>query len=104
MYNGMYAVVELIGDLNANTWKFVVQQMATINDIPTKVSQLANDSEYMTLGGYQVIAPTALKNPHALTINGTTYDGSSAVDMTEKVNALIDAKLSAITNAEEVPF
>jgi hypothetical protein len=103
-YNGMYAVVELIGDLNANTWQFVIQQVATINNIPTKVSQLTNDREYMTLDWYQFIAPTALKNPHALTINGTTYDGSSAVDMTEKVNALIDAKLSAITNAEEVAF
>jgi hypothetical protein len=105
MYSGMYAVVELIGDLNSNTWQpFVIQQVATINNIPTKVSQLTNDSEYMTLDWYQFIAPTALKNPSALTINGVSYDGSSAVDMTEKVNALIDAKLSAITNAEEVPF
>lgn len=42
--------------------------------------------------------PTALKNPNALTINGTTYDGSAAVDMTEKINALIDAKLGVIEN------
>ena len=85
--------------------------------VPTKISQLTNDSGYLTSvpvtsvngqTGAVTIAiptvPTALKNPNALIINGTTYDGSSAVDMTEKVNALIDAKLSAITNAEEVAF
>jgi hypothetical protein len=175
-YNGMYAVVELIGDLNANTWQFVIQQVATINDIPTPLvgttDKLTPDdvctallagrpvsithtnfmygkmtfgyTSHASLIGNQVVSsiifesggmvfaaqlfgdlqtntwsfqatmlatindipviPTALKNPSALTINGTTYDGSSAVDMTEKVNALIDAKLSAITNAEEVAF
>ena len=45
------------------------------------------------LGGYDIThsemhllkegsLPTALKNPYALTINGTTYDGSKAVSMT----------------------
>lgn len=48
--------------------------------------------------------PIALKNPNILTINGETYDGSEAVDMTEQIKALIDAKLATITNAEEVSF
>lgn len=85
--------------------------------VPTKTSQLTNDSGYLTSAPVTSVngqtgavtitiptVPTALKNPKALSINGTTYDGSAAVDMTEKINALIDAKLSAITNAEEVAF
>ncbi len=98
VYNGMYAVVELIGNTTANTWQFVVQQIPIMSDIPTKMSQLENDSEYMTLAGYQIIAPKSLKNPYAMTINGTTYDGSSAVDMTAKINELIDSKLGVIEN------
>lgn len=97
-YSGMYAVVELIGNTTANTWQFVMQQIPIMSDIPTKTSQLENDSEYMTVGGYQIIAPKSLKNPYAMTINGTTYDGSSAVDMTAKINDLIDAKLGVIEN------
>lgn len=40
----------------------------------------------------------SLPNPEALTINGTSYYGQEAVDMTEAVNALIDAKLGVIEN------
>lgn len=32
----------------------------------------------------------------ALTINGTTFDGSAAVDFTDVINAMIDAKLAAL--------
>ena len=39
-----------------------------------------------------------------LTINGMSYDGTQAVDMTNVINAMIDAKISDITNAEEVAF
>ena len=36
--------------------------------------------------------PTSLPNPNALTINGTTYDGSTAVDITDAVvNAVLNA-------------
>jgi hypothetical protein len=36
--------------------------------------------------------PTTLPNPNTLTINGTTYDGSAAVDMTDAVvNAVLNA-------------
>ena len=44
--------------------------------IPTKTSHLENDSGFVTS------VPSALKNPYALTINGTSYDGSKAVEMT----------------------
>lgn len=91
-YDGMYAVVELIGDLNTNAWGFIMQRIATINDIPTKTSQLANDSGFLTsapvtsvngkTGAVTVNIPTALKNPNALTINGVSYDGSKAVNVT----------------------
>lgn len=45
-----------------------------------------------------------LPNPNALTINGTSYNGSTAVDFTSAINSMIDAKLNAIPNAEEVAF
>lgn len=48
--------------------------------------------------------PTALPNPHTLTIDGTSYDGSSAVDVTAIINAMIDAKLATIPNASGVSF
>lgn len=95
---------QLFGDFSNNTWSFSVFELAAKSDIPTKNSQLDNDSGYMTLAGYQNIAPTALKNPYALTINGTSYDGSSAKDFTSIINAMIDAKIAAITNAEEVAY
>ena len=47
-YNGMYAVVELIGDINTDTWDFVIQQVPIMTDIPTKTSHLKNDSGYKT--------------------------------------------------------
>ena len=107
---------------------------AKSEDIPTKTSELTNDSGFMTsytetdptvpswakastkptytasevgaLPDTTVIptVPETLPNPHALTINGITYDGSEEVNMTDVVNSLIDAKLSSITNAEEVAF
>lgn len=42
-----------------------------------------------------------LKN---LTINSTTYNGSSAIDFTEAINRMIDDKLAEISNAEGVSF
>jgi hypothetical protein len=42
--------------------------------------------------------PTSLKNPNALTINGTTYDGSSAINYTTIINNMIDEKLGVIEN------
>lgn len=45
-----------------------------------------------------------LRNPYALTINGTSYDGSGEVDLTETVDNMIVAKLNALTHAEEVAF
>ena len=52
----------------------------------------------VTAKSYSQTTPTALPNPHALTINGTSYDGSEAVDLTNQVNALIDTRLGVIEN------
>lgn len=57
-YSGMYAVVELIGDVSSDTWQLVIQQIPIMSDVPTD----------------------------------------------DHINALIDEKLGAITNAEEVAF
>lgn len=82
--------------------------------IPTLTSHLENDSGFLTqapvssvngqTGEVKINIPTALPNPQPLTINGETYDGSSAVDITEQVNALITAKMNEIANAEGVAF
>lgn len=41
----------------------------------------------------KTILASSLKNPYSLTINDIAYDGSSAVDMTDTINAMVDAKL-----------
>ena len=89
----------------------------TIPTVPTKTSQLTNDSGFLTsapvtsvngqTGAVKITiptVPTALKNPNALIINGTSYDGSAKADITEIVNAMIETKLNALTRAEEVAF
>ena len=52
--------------------------------IPTKTSQLTNDNGFITssdsITGNAATATTANKVANALTVNGKTYDGSSAVD------------------------
>jgi hypothetical protein len=42
--------------------------------------------------------PTTLPNPHPLVINRVSYDGTQELDLTEKINELIDAKLAALQN------
>ena len=59
-----------------------------IPTVPTKVSAFTNDAGYLTqhqdLSAYakKTEIPSKLPNPYALTINGNTYDGSSAVSVT----------------------
>lgn len=48
--------------------------------------------------------PTALKNPNAMIINGTSYDGSSAINFTNIINEMISTKITNIPYAEEVSF
>ena len=47
--------------------------------------------------------PTMLKNPYALTISGVAYDGSAAIDITDIINALIDAKIANIPTEPNEP-
>lgn len=90
---GIAFCAQLIGDITSNKWTFKTTNLALSSDIPTKVSQLDNDSGFLTqapvtsvnnqTGAVKIDIPTALPNPKTLTINGETYDGSSAVDITE---------------------
>ena len=90
-FNGMYILLELLGSLSSGDWIIFSPQIATINDIPTKTSELTNDSGFLTstpvtsvngkIGEVTIDIPVALKNPHKLIINGTAYDGSEAVNM-----------------------
>lgn len=79
--NYSFISTSLSGVLTSNNWIFNVDMLPKKDSIPT-----------------------ALKNPNALTIDSTTYDGSTAVDMTSTINELIDTKIAEITNAEEVAF
>lgn len=72
-------------------------------DIPTNISDLYNDMNYVEIDDLAGFAkssdiPTALPNPEVMTINGVSYDGSIAVNLTEQINVLIDAKLGVIEN------
>ena len=58
-YGNNFYLVELYGSHEYDAWFATSAQLAQSTDIPT-----------------------ALKNPNALTINGTSYDGSAAVNMT----------------------
>lgn len=114
LYAGTYVLVELYGHTQRNNWTLLTTQLAQYSDVPTKTSQLTNDSGFLTAapvtsvngqtGAVQITIPTALKNPSALTINGVSYDGSETKDFTDAINTMIDSKLTSITNAEEVAF
>lgn len=66
----------------------------------TGLATVATSGKYSDLSGTPTIptVPSTLPNPSALTINGTTYNGATAVDMTDIINALIDSKLGVIEN------
>lgn len=70
----------------------------------TGLSAVATSGNYGDLSGKPAIptVPTSLKNPNALTVNGISYDGSAAVDMTGTIEALVDAKLTPETDTELV--
>lgn len=71
-----------------------------ISEVETVVHRL--DEKYLPENVARVsdipIVPTTLKNPNALTINGTSYDGSTTKDFTAVINAMIDTKLGVIEN------
>lgn len=53
--------------------------------------------KWESVSGGSGAIPEALPNPNALTIHGTSYDGSVAVDMTEAIESLLDTKLQPET-------
>ena len=84
-YNGVYILVELVGNVQSGGWGFVTTTLAQKTDIPA-----------------------ALPNPNALTFTGAvtgSYDGSAAKTVNipsavtdAHINSLIDTKLGVIEN------
>ncbi|MBQ7827466.1 MAG: hypothetical protein IJ386_04290, partial [Clostridia bacterium] len=95
---GDYPTTGAMDTAIANATKGLAQETS----IPTKVSQLSNDSDYLTpTTGDQRYAkpsdiptiPDKLPNPSPLTINGKTYDGSTAVSVTIEGGAGDDVEI-----------
>ena len=88
------------------TIEAVVQQNA---DIIEYILQRIDDSgsfdptQYYTKQEVQSLIPTELPNPESLTINGTSYDGSAAVDLTieatSEVTSTATGKLIHVVDA-----
>lgn len=88
------------------TTQAVVQQNA---DIIEQILQRINDSgmfdptQYYTKQEVQALIPTELPNPESLIINGTSYDGSEAVELnieaTSEVTATATGKLIHVVDA-----
>ncbi len=79
------------------TTEAVVQQNADIiEDILQKIEDAGSIdlSNYYTKSQVNDLIPTKLPNPQKLTINGTDYDGSAAVDLT------IEASSEVLASAE----
>lgn len=79
---------QLFGNFSSNTWEFSAFELAKSEDIPT-----------------------ALKNPHVLTINGTSYDGSEAKTISglatetyvnNKVAAMVDSAPETLNTLNEL--
>ena len=67
------------------TLEAVEQQNADIIEYILRMIEEAGSidlSNYYTKAQVNALIPTTLPNPEALTINGTSYDGSAAVDLT----------------------
>lgn len=80
---------------NGYKWATTWDSLALASDIPTKISQLTNDSGYITSSDI----PSSLKNPNSISfINaaGTTvsYDGSSALDLTGGISYAVTSTRS----------
>lgn len=96
LMNDVQALEDAVGDIT-------ILATTTKADLVSAINELVNSAfsgSYEDLTNKPTIptVPSALKNPNALTINGKTYDGSAAVDMTDNINNLIDAKLEGIEN------
>ena len=72
--------LNLVQRYSATDWLFGGIATAAIN-VLVRLSSSGNTETITTLAKQDQI-PTALKNPNALTINGTSYDGSAPVEMT----------------------
>ena len=79
------------------TTEAVVQENA---DVIEQILQRIDDSgmfdptQYYTKSETDALIPVALPNPNALTLNGTSYDGSTAVTMDITATTIYDASTS----------
>ena len=79
------------------TTEAVVQQNADIIEYILKMIEDAGSidlSNYYTKAQVDALLPTELPNPEALTINGTEYDGSEAVDITIEATSEVLSMIS----------
>lgn len=88
------------------TTEIVEQQNPDIIEYILKLIDQAgilNPDDYYTKQQVDALIPTELPNPEALTINGTSYDGSQAVDMTivaqNEVVQTVTAKMIHVVDA-----
>jgi hypothetical protein len=89
-----------------------VKQYSASNPPPYPVTSVNGKTGVVSLTASDVKAlpdttviptiPTSLKNPNALTINGTSYDGSEAIDATNTINSMIDAKAKSGENIHHI--
>lgn len=90
------------------TTEAVVQQNADVIEYLLNLleqSGTIDPTNYYTKAETDALIPTRLPNPESLTINGTSYDGSAAVDMTIEAQSEILATASGklIHVADAVP-
>lgn len=79
------------------TTEAVVQENADIIEYILKMIEDAGSidlSNYYTKPQVDALIPTQLPNPQAITINGTSYDGSEAVDLTIEATSEVLATVS----------
>lgn len=96
----------LIGRIDKDGNSGIIQNVMVVEQDFASVSGMSPDGTYWAaliaadgvMTGNVPLIPTTLPNPNALTINGISYDGATALDVTEAISALIDAKLGGIEN------
>lgn len=77
-----------VTDTEKSTWN----AKANVSDIPDAYVHPETHDASMITG-----LPTSLPNPNSMTINGTSYDGSAAIDITKTVNDMIDVRNGAVS-------
>lgn len=76
-----------------------------IDSIEASIEELRKAVDEMDSGSSGSNGSGSAVNPEALTINGVSYDGSSAVDFTDQINEMIDEKTpTSLPNPNKLKF